>query len=359
MGDLRDLPRYVPEQIALYQTDHLLTHDVCPFDPVAAAATLQPSADVLAIDIGGDKIRGAVYSTGEGTFTKGTERFLQSKGGTGYLAFLESLAAEATSRNLRVGISCATKMEGSTISRTVNLSRFLEEFRTRYGADFRNLFTGSLSVTNDTIAGLCGSTMHLLRQGVASTDVAFIICASGLGGSVLTDGTATHVEVAHVPIIDSLNPLRQDLPCGVEGKTYVCVERVTAARAGIEDLYLKRTGLAWDGTTLGRLFEEGDPLATMLYRSSALALAHATAGLTERFSFHQSSRSVVVFHGGNLEVARYRRQLCTDLDRLPGFQSTVVFSRDLSENVCLDGAAVLAMYRGAHRDDSETSQPAR
>ena len=359
MRDHHVLPTYVPEQIALYQTDHLLTHDVCRFDPAAAVAALQPSGEVLAIDIGGDKIRGAVYATGEGTFTKGSERFLQSKGGVGYLAFLESLAAEATSRSLPVGISCATKMNGSAISRTVNLPRFLEAFREGYGADFRNLFTGSLSVTNDTIAGLCGSTMHLMRHGVTSRDVAFVICASGLGGSVLKGGTATHVEVAHVPLVESLNPLRQVRPCGVEGKTYVCVERVTAARAGIEDLYLKRTGVARDGMTLGRLFEEGDPLATVLYRSSALALAHATAGLTERYAFPESSGSVVVFHGGNLEIARYRRELCADLDRLPGFRSRVVFSRDLSENVCLDGAAVLAMSRGTRRDDPPPPRPTR
>ena len=357
MRDLHPFPTYVPEQIALYQTDHLLTHEVCSFDPIAAHVVLQPDADVLAIDIGGDKIRGAIYSTGGGRFTKGAERVLQSKGGTGYLAFLESLAAEATARDLPVGISCATKMDGSTISRTVNLSHFLEAFRTGYGADFRNLFTGTLSVTNDTIAGLCGSAMHLLRQGMTSTHVAFVICASGLGGSVLADGKATHVEVAHVPIVDRLNPLSQDRPCGVEGRTFVCVERVAAARAGIEDLYWTRTGVARDGTTLGRLFERGDPLATMLYRSSALALAHATAGLTERYAFRESSRGVVVYHGGNLEIARYRAELRADLDRLPEFRSHIVFSRDLSENVCLDGAAVLAMYRGARRDDLERAGP--
>lgn len=344
MRDLPSLPAHVPEQIALYQTDHLLTHDVCRFDPAVAAGTLQPTAEVLAIDIGGDKIRGATYTIGEGRFTKRTERFVQSRGGAGYLTFLKSLATEATSRNLHVGISCATKMDGTAIGRTVNLPLFLQEFRRSYGADFRHLFTGGLSVTNDTIAGLCGSAMHLALPGATGNDVAFVICASGLGGSILKDGTATHVEIAHVPLVDSLNPLGQTRRCGVEGRDFVCVERVTAARAGIEDLYVRQTGVARDGMALGRLYEGGDALATSLYKSSALALAHATAGLTERYAFGESSRSVVVFHGGNFEIASYRAEVCTNLGQLPGFRSQVVFSRDLSANVCLDGAAVLAMY---------------
>lgn len=344
MRDHYSFPVHVPEQIALYQTDHLLTHDVCQFDPARAADALQTPSDVLAIDIGGDKIRGAIYAIGAGHFTKRDERFLQSRGGAGYLAFLESLAEEAESRNLRVGISSATKMDGSTISRTVNLPHFLEEFRCRYGADYRNLFTGQLSVTNDTIAGLCGSAMLLMNRGGVIQDVAFVICASGLGASVLKDRNAMHVEIAHVPLVESLNPLGQTRPCGVEGRDFVCVERVTAARAGIEDLYFTQTGDARGGTILGRMYEEGDALATVLYKSSALALAHATAGLAERFAFSESSPGVIVFHGGNFEIGKYRIDLGANLARLPHVHAQVVFSRDLSPNVCLDGAAILAAY---------------
>lgn len=338
------LPLHVPEQIALYQGSHLLTQDVCRFDPVGAVNGLQISRKVMAIDIGGDKIRSAIYAIGSGNLAKVDEHVFQSRGGAGYLGYLEQLAHEVKAESLGVGISSATKLDGSAIRRTVNLPVFFEDFRQKYNADYRNLFTGRLFVTNDTIAGVCGASTRLALQGRELRDVAFFICASGLGASVLKNETAIHVEVAHVPLMDSLNPLGQTKPCGVEGKDYVCVERVAAARAGVEDLYLRQTGDAKDGMTLGKIYQEGDSLATLLYNTSALVLAHATAGVMTRYSFSASARSTVVFHGGNLEIAKYRDQLRRNLARLPCTQAQVVFSRDLSANVCLDGAAVLSVY---------------
>lgn len=336
------LPLHVPEQIALYQGKHLLTHDVCRFDPVQAADKLRKHRDVIAVDIGGDKIRRATYSIRKGELTRIDEEILQSKKGAGYLAFLERLAEEAIAKDLRVGISSATKLDGSIITRTVNLPLFFDEFRQNYDADYEHLFPARSFVANDTITGICGSSTLLTLQGMETRDVGFFICASGLGASVIKDGTAIHVEAGHVPLMDGLNPLGQTTRCGVEGKDYVCVERVTAARAGIEDLYLRQTGSARDGIALGRLYEEGDELATVLYETSALALAHATVGVMERYAFSDPEESVVVFHGGNFEIARYQEAIRRRLAGLPGFRSRVVFSRDLSDNVCLDGAAILA-----------------
>lgn len=340
------LQAHVPEQIALYQTEHLLTQPVCKFDPVRAASQLQAVRNVMAIDIGGDKLRWAIYATGNGWLTKQEEQVFQSTGGTGYLALLEGLAARAIANDVRVGISSATKLEGSVIQRTVNLPVFFEEFRQSHGADYENLFPGRSIVSNDTIAGICGSGTRLVLQGHDVQDAAFFICGSGMGASVLKDHTAIHVEAAHVPLVDRLNPLGQTTPCGVEGKDYVCVERVTAARAGIEALYLQRTGDAKDGITLGKMYTEGDALATVLYETSALALAHATAGVTQRYAFPGSNRSVVIYHGGNFEIEKYRDAVKRNMTRLTHSRTRVVFSRDLSDNVCLDGAAILAVYSG-------------
>lgn len=338
------LPLHVPEQIALYQGDHLLTHEVCRFDPKRAAAGLQEprEAAVMAIDIGGDKIRQATYSIHNGTLTRLNEHILRSKRGAGYLSFLERMAEEAIAKDLRVGISSATKLDGSVITRTVNLPVFYQELTERYDADYESVFPGRSFVANDTITGICGAGTLLALRGMDIRDVAFFISASGMGASVIHDGTAIHVEAGHVPLIDSLNPLGQTTPCGVEGRDYVCVERVTAARAGIEDLYFRRTGRPGDGMTLGRMYEQGDELCTLLYETSALALAHAAVGVMERFGFPDSETSVVVFHGGNFEIATYRNAVRRHLTRLPRARSRVVFSRDLSENVCLDGAAILA-----------------
>lgn len=336
------LPRRVPEQIALYLSDHLLTQDVCQFDPEGAVATLQESRDVLAIDIGGDKLRSATYSIRNGELTKTSEDILRSRKGAGYLAFLERLAEYAIARDLRVGISSATKLDGSVITRTVNLPVFFEDFRHTYDADYENLFPGRSFVANDTVMGICGASTHLALQGTPPRDVAFFICASGLGASVIKDRTAIHVEAGHVPLLDPLNPLGQTTPCGVDGREYVCLERVTAARAGIEALWLQRTGVARDGVTLGRMYEAGDDLATLLYETSAFALAHAVAGVMERYAFAGSNQSAVVFHGGNFEIGTYREAVRRYLGRMPRAQPRVVFSRDLSDNTCLDGAAILA-----------------
>ena len=337
------LPRHVPEQIALYQTDYLLTHEVCRFDPAVAAGKLRSEREVLAIDIGGDKIRSARYAIRDGTLTRRDERVVRSTRGAGYLAVLERLADEARAADLPVGISSATKMEGSVVTRTVNLPDFLAELTGRYGADYENVFPGRSFVANDTIAGLCGASTLLALAGVQTRHVAFIICASGVGASVVRDGTAIHVEAAHVPIVERLNPLGQTRPCGVEGRQYVCVERVAAARAGIEDIYRQQTGDAKDGIELGRRYEAGDPLATLLYETSALALAHAIAGVMERYAF-AGADGVVVLHGGNFEIPRYREQIARSLDGLPHPPCRLVFSRDLSSNVCLDGAAIMAAY---------------
>nr|MBA2469126.1 hypothetical protein [Chloroflexia bacterium] len=78
-----------------------------------------------------------------------------------------------------------------------------------------------------------------------------------------------------------------------------------------------------------------------------LALAHATAGVMIRYGFADSDRTVAVFHGGNFEIEKYRDEVKRNMARLTRPRSQVVFTRDLSENVCLDGAAILAGYSDA------------
>jgi predicted NBD/HSP70 family sugar kinase len=332
----------IPEQIAQYQGDLLLTQPVCRFDPVEAATRLEQPARVLALDIGGDKLRVAEYDIGAGGLGRGSERVFRSKGGSGYLSLLEEIADEAASRDLRVGISSATKLAGSVITRTVNLPVFFAELAERCGADYERLFPRRSFVANDTITGICGASTRLALRGEDTSEVIFIICASGMGGSVIAGGEAIHVEVGHVPLADALNPLGQATPCGVEGRTFVCVERVTAARAGIEDVWRQQTGRAQDGVALGTLYEAGHPLATLLYETSARALAHAIAGTFARYGFTDGRRRIAVLHGGNFEIARYREAVRRYLDGIPDAASRLVFSRDLSTNVCLDGAAILA-----------------
>jgi predicted NBD/HSP70 family sugar kinase len=330
------------EQIAMYQTDHLLSAYVCPFSPQKAIEKMQEPYEVLALDIGGDKLRRAQYTIEHGSLYKTDEQVFPSNKGKGYLAILEKIAEEATTRNMAVGISTATKMAGSVITRTTNLDEFFAEFLERYGADYSVLFPERSFVANDTITGLCGSSTLLTSQRRALSESAFVISASGLGGAVLKDNQATHVEIAHVPVIPELNPFGQKRHCHIEEKAYVCVERVAAARAGIEDVYFQQTGEKKDGVEISALYEQGNRLATTLYETSALLIAHATEGLRKRYHFSDSG--VVVFHGGNFEISKYRQAVIRDMSAFSVSPEQIVFSRDLSKNVCLDGAAILATY---------------
>lgn len=344
MGDILQttLPGFVPGQVAIYQTDHLLAHIAFPFDPVAAVNALQHDRNLIAIDLGGDKLRWAEYQVRDGHLERGVEEVFQARGGEGYLARLERIAADAQRRGLRVGISSATRLDGTVVTRVANLPVFHDDFLAVYGADYARLFPGTFRVANDTVAGICGSATLLAQQGVRFADIAFFICGSGFGASVITSGEAIHVEAAHVPLSEALNPLGQATHCHVPGKDYVCLDRIVAGRAGIEDIYRQQTGESLDGVALGARYEANEPLPTILYESSALALAHATAGVMQRYSFAPGDGSVVVYHGGTFELPRYRDTIARDLTVMPGIAPEVVFSRDLSANVCLDGAAILA-----------------
>ena len=335
------LPVHVPAQIAHYQGNHLMIHESGQYDAGAAVEALQADRQVLAVDLGGDKLRRATAIAGRGTLAVTETDRLQATGGTGYLAFLERLARDAATSHVPVGISSATRLEGSVVRRTVNLPIFFQELATRYGADYARLFSGHMAAVNDTVAGICGSMTWLAQRSEHFTDAAFVICGSGLGGSVVKDGTAYHVEIAHVPLVPELNPLGQSRPCSVEGNEFVCVERVTATRAGIEDLYQRETGIRADGFALAQLLAQGDPLVTLLYDASALALAHALAGLAQRFEL--GTESVVICHGGTFEIAAYRLAVQRALAGIPGSHPRIVYARDLSANVCLDGAAILAL----------------
>ena len=335
-------PTFVPEQVAVYQTDHLLAHFAFPFDPVQAANALQRDQYVIAIDLGGDKIRRTDYRIRAGRLIPEAEEVLQARGGAGYLAFLERVAAEAAERQVPVGISSATRLDGTVVTRVANLPVFYDDFLAGWGADYARLFTGPFQVANDTVAGICGVATLLVHQGIDIADIAFFISGSGFGASVIAGGNAIHVEAAHVPLADALNPLGQPTHCHVPGKHYVCLDRVVAGRAGIEDIYRQQTGEALDGVALGARYEANEPLPTLLYETSALALAHATAGVMQRYRFAPGDRSVVVYHGGNFELPRYRAAIVRDLKLMPGSLPLVIFSRDLSANACLDGAAILA-----------------
>ena len=343
---------YVPAQIHLYQSNHLLIHDVLAFDPEQAVHGIASSVGVMAIDLGGDKVRSAQYSFTKGATSVDSQSVHQALRGAGYLDFLQDRAAEAERLGLPVGISAAIRLDGSRVLRTTNLPVFHEEFLAAHDADFRRLFPGRSIVVNDTAAGIVGASVHLTWRGERPDNLVFFICGSGLGAAVIHQGLVKHVEAAHVPLVDALNPHGQTVHCHVEGKDFVCVERVTAMRSGIELLHEHLTGEHVSARELGRRADQGDRFAGSLFESSANALAHAIAGVNGRFDF--AGNTVVVLHGGAFESSSYRARLARCIDAIPTTASPGLrFARDFSSNICLDGAAFLAASGIAQPETSQ------
>ena len=131
------------------------------------------------MDIGGDKIRSARYTVHNGELSIGDEQVMQSRGGAGYLDFLERLARDAEQEDLQVGISSATKLDGSVIARTVNLPILRDEMRHRYGGDYARIFPGRSFVQRHRRRYLRAAKGW--RRGEL-VEHAVIICASGMGG---------------------------------------------------------------------------------------------------------------------------------------------------------------------------------
>lgn len=336
------VPNHASEQVALYQTDHLLTHPVVGgFDPelVQNRATTRP--EVIAIDLGGDKLRIATYTQSHDRLTLASEVVHRVAGGAGYLDILRYVAEDARIRRVPVGISAAVRLEGSVVVRTTNLQSFHQDLDAGYGSDFRRLFDPATVVVNDTAAGIVGAAIHLTIRSEQFRNIAFFICGSGLGASVIDGDTVVHVEAAHVPLVDALNPLQQTVHCHVDGKDFVCLERVTAMRAGIELLHESLTGERVSAENLAMRADAGEKLPDALFETSATALAHAVAGVVERYGFVDDT--TIVLHGGAFESVSYRYRLIRRLKLIPmAAQPRVVFARDLSDNICLDGAAWLA-----------------
>jgi predicted NBD/HSP70 family sugar kinase len=337
-----NVPSFVPEQIALYQTDHLLTHTAIPaFDLDRTLAAVAACPGAIAIDLGGDKLRVATYAQTGGRLRLGDEVVHRTPGGAGYLDVLREVAAHAHNRGIPVGISAAVRLDGSVILRTTNLQAFHQDLAAGYGSDFRRLFDRSTAVVNDTAAGIAGAAVHLALRNERPLNLAFFICGSGLGASVIDEAAILHVEAAHVPLVDDLNPLHQPIHCHVEGKDFVCLERVTAMKAGIELLYEHQTGIRISAEELGLRADAGEELPESLFATSATALAHAIAGVVTRYLFDRDT--AVVLHGGAFESASYRGRIARSLAGIPlAFSPRLVFARDLSANICLDGAAFLA-----------------
>lgn len=350
----RRVPALVSDQIASFSPETLRARAVRRFDPriTHEVLTSDTSNEVVAIDIGGDKLMVATYRVRNGRLGVDRDAAVhQRQGGQGYVSYLSSLAAQTTAP---VGISFAGPTDGTRLLGAPNLPIMFNDLARAYAGDFANLFS-SVALANDAEAGIMAASVEAVRRHPATCDVVYLINGSGLGGAVLTDGTIVASEPGHIEVDPRLNPFRVAKPCGLLGSTYVCVEDVAASKAGIECTWSRRREESVDGRTIAARYLAGDPFATDLYDNSALVTAHVVAGLVSAFRL-RPARTTVVAHGGIFQVPGYGERVCSILTG-NGLSLRLLFTKDFSVNACLDGAAIAAVLRKEREPSSAGPAP--
>jgi predicted NBD/HSP70 family sugar kinase len=342
------VPDLIPEQVARFTVQSLKARITRPFDPhwVRDAMVTGATREVLAIDIGGDKLIAGFYRIREGELEHTSETtVLRLEGGCGYVECLAELATDASRRGLPVGISFAGPTEGSRLMAAPNLPALFRDLLERYDRDFANLFS-SVTVVNDAEAGLMAASVEAVKRYPETRHVIYVINGSGLGGAVLQDNKIVACEPGHIEADRRLNPFQTSKECGLLGATHVCLERIAASKAGIEDTWLQQRGAPSSGRQIARRYLLGDQLAIGLYSNSALVTAHVVRGLVEAFQLHLDQTTIVT-HGGIFHVPGYDEYLWAILDGTGFTPLGALFTRDFSANACLDGAAIAAALTDA------------
>jgi predicted NBD/HSP70 family sugar kinase len=343
----------IREQVERFTREGLRARLVRPFDAqqVLAGFRKRDGEMVLDVDIGGDKITAAKFAVRDGALQL-AEHVLMQQGddGRGYLDALRKLAEMASDLGIRVGISIAGPITGTRLDAGPNLACLAQELQASYAGDFARLFR-NVSLANDAEAGLLAAALEAARRYPDSRDVIYVINGSGLGGAVLAGNCIYAAEPGHVAVVNELNSLQgfaQAKPCGLGGATHTCMEAVGASKAGVEDIWRKVRGDRLNGRQIAACLTAGDSFAHALYSNSARITAHVVIGMATAFGMLDADGGpVVVGHGGIFQVPSYGEWLSKILNRALGRAPRVLFTKDFSDNTCLEGAAIAALVGGA------------
>lgn len=341
------LAEFNHKQIKQFTKEKLQTQEsiTLNFEDIQQFLTSQRSTTVMAVDVGGNKIDASLHTIGNGRIERQyIEHAPQGESnGDNYLHFLERVAQSAQEKNIPVGISFAGPVTGSKPDSGPNVSTFIKEFHKKYGGDFKNLFPTYKMVTNDAVAGLIAGAVEAKQRYRSSKRILYIINGSGIGGAVLKGRQLFAIEPGHVPLIDELNGYHQTKQCDVFGATFTCIEAVAGGKAGVEDLWAKQTGAVLNGEQINMRFESGDVLASQLYAYSADIVAHAIVGIAHTFDLISETDFIIVGHGGIFNVKGYGERIRKSLEQYLEFSPQMLFTKDFSENACLDGASLSAL----------------
>jgi predicted NBD/HSP70 family sugar kinase len=344
----REIPRLRQGQVERFTLHSLRATQVRSFDPQGALSLIRSGRErtVLAIDIGGDKLVWSLFATRKGILEQTDQGGVtRSESGGGYLAVLEDLASLARRDQLPVGISFAGPVDGEKPIAGPNLGAFMAELHSLYEGDFGKMFS-DVKLSNDAEAGILAGSVGAASRYDGVTNTLYVINGSGIGGAVLKGKLMFASEPGHVELESQLNFFGQRKACGLLGASYVCVDRVAASKAGIEDIWFQQRGERQSGRVIAARYLASDPIALDLYDNSAIILAHMIVGMAKAFGLLADlKRTVVVGHGGIFEVPGYYERLLSIVTSYLPSPPLIVLTKDFSANACLEGAAIAGLTK--------------
>ncbi len=350
------------EQLSQFTPDGLQSTKYGKFDPHGALRQLHDKEGIriMTIDIGGTKLAATQYEVRDGFLREispeesGYVNELFSRDGVGYRQALEEVAHYAQEQGLRVGISIASRTEGTKLSGiSSNFPIFAEEMHQQYNGDLAQLFGSSVFVANDGVVALMAGSVVAVRINPEIKDAVLAINGTGLGGSVLSNGTIYSNEPGHTPIIDALNPFGVEVP-GINGSKHATFQEVGASGFGIRHIF----GSEVDGRAISCRYQSGNSEAFRFYEKSAYLTAHAIIGMAQAheesggisvFDSSKPGQSAILLHGGIFKVPGYPERVEQIVAQHLGFKPTTVVTHEVAasrgQNACLDGAAIGALLQ--------------
>ncbi len=340
------IPPLANGQIKFFSIESLRARKVQDFDPKIILDKLQSHEElkVYGVDIGGDKITSAFFTKEINSLNpQGTPEIMQSNKGEGYLDFLKKIAKKAKEENLGVGISLAATVSGNKlIEGGSNLDFLITELKAEFENDFSKIFE-KIIVVNDAVAGLMSGVVQAQEKYPDTIDAVFLINGSGLNTAVLKNNEIWAGEMGHVNIDSKLNPHNQEKICNLYAADYVCIENIASSKAGIEDIWLQKTRQYLSGREISGKMQSGEKLAIELYDNSAVLSAHMVMGISSAFEVLKDKKTAIICHGGTFNVPGYPERIEQVLEEYLGFRPNIIFTKDYSQNACLDGAAISAL----------------
>lgn len=319
---------------------------------------------VVGLDLGGTKIAGALVSHDGRILTRSRTATPAVRGAGAVLDAAAALAAQlassapAGSRLLGIGLGAAGTIDpvtASVVAATDTLPGWagtqLREELTRALTTGAHALPSSLWATgspgieavNDVHAHALGEAW--LGAAAGAPSALLVAFGTGVGGSFLTEGrplTGAHHVAGHLGHLPSVQAA--GLPCSCGAHSHL---EAIASGPAVASAYARRGGNpGLDTPAVFALAAAGDPLATEVVRTAALAAGEAMAGLANAFDPH-----VLLVSGGLSEAGRlwwepmlvaYREHTLSSL------RATSPVAATLGGDAANLGAASLLLHRARH-----------